>query len=82
MDLIALLIIGGLAGWIAGKLIRGTGFGFVVNIVVGVLGGMVGGKLFALFGVPPGGWLLRLAMAVVGAALLLALIQLVRRPAD
>jgi uncharacterized membrane protein YeaQ/YmgE (transglycosylase-associated protein family) len=79
LDLIALIVTGGLAGWIAGKLLRGEGYGFVINVVVGVIGGMVGGKLLALLRVTPDGWLIELAVAVAGAVLLLAVINLVRR---
>lgn len=79
MELIALIVTGGLAGWIAGKLLRGEGYGFVINVVVGVIGGIVGGKLLALFRATPDGWLIELAVAVVGAVLLLAVINLVRR---
>jgi uncharacterized membrane protein YeaQ/YmgE (transglycosylase-associated protein family) len=79
LDLIALIVTGGLAGWIAGQLLRGEGYGFVINVVVGVIGGMVGGKLLALLRVTPDGWLIELAVAVAGAVLLLAVINLVRR---
>jgi uncharacterized membrane protein YeaQ/YmgE (transglycosylase-associated protein family) len=51
----------------------------VINVAVGVVGGIVGGKLLALFRVSPDGWLIELAVAVVGAVLLLALVNLVRR---
>ena len=79
MEVVGLIISGGLAGWIAGTLMRGAGYGLVVNIVVGVVGGIVGGKLFALLGVGHDGWLIHLATAVVGAMLLLSLLNLARR---
>ena len=80
MEVIGLIVIGGLAGWIAGTLVRGAGYGLVINIVVGVIGGIIGGKLFALLGITQdGGWLVRLALAVVGAVLLLALVNLAKR---
>ena len=84
MELLVLLLTGGIAGWVAGTLLRGAGFGVVINIIVGVIGGIVGGKLFALAGVGPEGWLMELAAAVVGAILLLGLVNLLRRapPAD
>jgi uncharacterized membrane protein YeaQ/YmgE (transglycosylase-associated protein family) len=81
LELIALIVTGGLAGWIAGRLLRGEGYGFVINVVVGVIGGIVGGKLLALFRVAPDSWLIELAVAVAGAVLLLALVSLVRRAA-
>ena len=79
MEVVGLIVTGGLAGWIAGVLLRGAGYGLVVNIVIGVVGGIVSGKLFALMGVVPNGWLVNLATAVVGALLLLSLLSLSRR---
>ena len=81
MELVALIVTSGLAGWIAGRLLRGEGHGFVINVVVGVIGGMVGGKLLGLFRVAPDSRLFELAVAVVGAILLLALVNLARRAA-
>lgn len=80
LELLGLLITGGLAGWIAGRLMRGAGFGVVINVVVGVIGGIIGGKLFDLLGLAGGGWLTDLAMAVIGAVVLLGLVNLLRRP--
>lgn len=55
MGLIAGLIIGGLSGLAAGKIMRGGGFGIVVNIIVGILGGVLGGWLFGLLGISMSG---------------------------
>jgi uncharacterized membrane protein YeaQ/YmgE (transglycosylase-associated protein family) len=80
VEVVGLIVTGGLAGWIAGTLVRGAGYGLVLNIVLGVIGGIVGGKLFALLGiVEDGSWLIRLALAVAGAVLLLALVSLARQ---
>lgn len=79
LEILGLLVTGGLAGWVAGTLMRGSGYGLVVNIVLGIIGGILGGKLFALFGIPVQGWLMELGMAVVGALALLAMVGLVRR---
>ena len=53
MNVIFWLIIGALAGWIAGNLMRGGGFGLVGNIVVGIVGALVGGWVFGLWALPP-----------------------------
>ena len=82
LEVIAIIVTGGLAGWIAAKLVRGSGYGLVVNVVVGIIGGVIGGKLFALLQIPSGGWLVELGMAVLGAVLLLGFVNLVRRPGD
>ena len=79
MELLALVVTGALAGWIAGVLVRGAGLGVVLNLVVGVAGGILGGSLLDLAGVAPRGWLADLALAVVGAALLLVAADLARR---
>ena len=47
MDIILFLLLGALAGWIAGKIMKGSGFGLIGNIVVGVIGAFIGGFLFA-----------------------------------
>jgi uncharacterized membrane protein YeaQ/YmgE (transglycosylase-associated protein family) len=79
VELLALVVTGALAGWIAGVLVRGTGLGVVLNLLVGVTGGVLGGALLDLAGVAPRGWLADLAIAVLGAALLLLVLDLARR---
>ena len=82
LEVIAIIVTGGLAGWIAAKLVRGSGYGLVVNVIVGIIGGVVGGKLFALLEIPVGSWFVELGMAVLGAVLLLGLVNLLRPRAD
>ncbi|MBV8659054.1 MAG: GlsB/YeaQ/YmgE family stress response membrane protein [Burkholderiales bacterium] len=81
MHLIGFLIIGVIAGWLAGKLMQGGGFGFWGDLVVGVVGAFVGGFLFRLLGVggEDGGLIGSLLVAVVGAAILLVVIRLIKR---
>jgi len=69
--LIGFLIIGLLAGWIAGKLTQGGGFGLFGNLIVGVIGALIGGFVFQFFGMSPGGFIGSLVTAVVGAGILL-----------
>ncbi|MGR2739014.1 GlsB/YeaQ/YmgE family stress response membrane protein [Billgrantia sp. Q4P2] len=78
MGLIAWLIIGGLAGWIAGNIMRGGGFGILPNIGVGIVGAVIGGFLFRLLGLQAGGFVGSLVTATVGAVLLLWIISKVR----
>lgn len=80
MSIIWFLIIGVLAGWIAGELTKGSGFGVLGNLVVGVLGALLGGFLFDLFNVSAGGLLGRLVMSVIGAVVMLFILSLVPRP--
>ena len=68
------------AGWLAGMLMRGGGFGILGNIVVGILGAVVGGFLFGLLGLSVSGGLVgSLITAVAGAAILLFIVGLVKK---
>lgn len=73
------ILIGGLAGWLAGLLVRGRGHGIVLNIVVGIVGAIIGSQIYGFFGLATESTSGDLFMAVVGAAVLLGLLQLVRR---
>jgi uncharacterized membrane protein YeaQ/YmgE (transglycosylase-associated protein family) len=82
MGFIAWLIIGAIAGWLAGKILRGSGYGLIGDIVIGIIGGYIGGWLFGVLGLPPiggGTWIGPLITATVGAIVLLLLIRLIRR---
>jgi uncharacterized membrane protein YeaQ/YmgE (transglycosylase-associated protein family) len=69
------LIIGAVAGWLAGKIMRGHGFGLVGDLVVGILGSLVGGFLFRLLGIASFSLIGSLVTATVGAVVLLWLIH-------
>jgi len=74
------LIVGAIAGWIAGEIKRGFGYGLFGNILVGILGAFVGNWLFAQLGVSLGAGLVGVILtAVVGALVLLFVVGLVKR---
>lgn len=74
------IIIGAVAGWLAGNIMRGGGFGLLMNIVVGVVGALIGGWVFDLLGIGTGDGLMgSLITALVGAILLLWVISLSKR---
>jgi uncharacterized membrane protein YeaQ/YmgE (transglycosylase-associated protein family) len=78
--LIAWIIIGLLAGWITGKLMKGPGFGFFMDMVVGLVGALVGGFLsshLGLGGIGEHGLIMSIVIAVIGAVLLTWLVRLV-----
>lgn len=78
--LLVILIIGAIAGWLAGTIMKGGGFGIAGNIVVGIVGAFVGNSLFALLGVTLAGGLLgSIITATIGACVLLFLIRLIKR---
>jgi uncharacterized membrane protein YeaQ/YmgE (transglycosylase-associated protein family) len=74
------LIIGAVAGWLAGKIVEGAGFGLIVDIIVGVVGAFIGGWLAGVLGIDIGGGLIgSLIVAVVGAVILLIVLRLIKR---
>ena len=83
MDITALLIflaIGAIAGWLAGTLMKGGGFGLLGNIIVGILGAVVGGYVFGMLGIAAGGGLIgSIITATVGAALLLLIVKIIKK---
>ncbi|HEY4642518.1 MAG TPA: GlsB/YeaQ/YmgE family stress response membrane protein [Thermoanaerobaculia bacterium] len=79
-SLIWFLIIGAIAGWLAGLVMKGRGFGLLGDIVVGIIGAFLGGWLFGRLGVSFGGGLAgSLIVAFLGAVILLFLVRLIRR---
>ena len=82
MDLTSLLIflaLGAVAGWLAGLIMKGGGFGLIVNIIVGIVGAIVGGWVFSFFGFESTGLVGAMITAVVGAVILLAVIGLFKK---
>ena len=72
MSWIIAIIVGGIAGWLAGKLMKGGGFGLLKNILLGIVGGFVGGWLFGLLGISLfDGWAGDLVEGVIGAVVVL-----------
>jgi uncharacterized membrane protein YeaQ/YmgE (transglycosylase-associated protein family) len=80
MGLIAALIIGAIAGWLAGLIVRGAGFGLIGNIVIGMIGALVAGWLLPQLGVHLGNGTVRdIINATIGAVVVLVILSLVRR---
>ena len=79
-QLIVFLLIGGIAGWLAGLIMKGGGFGIVGNIVAGVIGAVLGGWLFGVLGISVSGqWVGPLVTATAGAVVLVFAIGLLRK---
>jgi uncharacterized membrane protein YeaQ/YmgE (transglycosylase-associated protein family) len=79
MNFLWFALIGLCAGWLAGQLVKGSGFGLVGDIVVGVFGSLLGGYLFSTFGIASGSGLLgSLIVATIGAVVLLFILRLIR----
>jgi len=80
MGILSWIIVGLVAGWLAGVVMKGGGYGLVVDIVLGVLGAIVGGWLFGALGIYPGGGLLgSIIVAFVGAVVLVWVTRLIKR---
>ena len=78
-SLLYFLIIGLVAGFLAGKIMKGKGFGFLGNLVVGVIGAFIGGYVFGLLNIAVSGLIGSLVAALVGAIILLWIISLVKK---
>ncbi|QDY99667.1 GlsB/YeaQ/YmgE family stress response membrane protein [Nitratireductor mangrovi] len=78
-SLIVFIIIGAIAGWLAGMIVKGFGFGLLGNIVVGIVGAFIAGFLFPAIGISLGGGILAAIIhATIGAVILLFIIKLVK----
>ncbi|MEO5584034.1 MAG: GlsB/YeaQ/YmgE family stress response membrane protein [Flavobacteriales bacterium] len=73
------IIIGGIAGWLAGLIMKGQGYGVLVNILLGIVGGLVGGWVFALLGIAATNLIGQLICATLGAVLLIMLARKLRK---
>lgn len=79
-SLLVFLIVGAVAGWLAGQLVKGYGFGLLGNIVVGIVGALIAGWLFPFIGIGLGsGMVGAIIHATIGAVILLVLLRLVKQ---
>ena len=79
-SLIIMLIVGAVAGWLAGLIVRGAGFGLIGNIVVGIIGALVASWILPQLGVSLGGSAFRdIVNATIGAVIVLVILSLIRR---
>ncbi len=79
MNFLWYILIGIAAGWIAGQIMRGGGFGLIVNLIVGIIGGVLGGWIFGLLGMATTGIWGNLISATVGSILLLFIVSLFKK---
>jgi uncharacterized membrane protein YeaQ/YmgE (transglycosylase-associated protein family) len=78
--IIAWLVIGAIAGFLAGKIVEGSGFGLIVDIIVGIVGAVIGGYLVGAMGYAAGGGLIAsIFVAFIGAVVLLLILRLIKR---
>jgi len=80
MGIIVWLIVGAIAGWLAGLIVKGAGFGLIGNIIVGIVGAIVAGWLLPRLGILIGGGIIaEIINAAIGAVIVLAILSLIRR---
>lgn len=73
------IIVGLIAGWLAGRVMKGGGYGVLADIVLGILGGILGGWLFGMMGISAGGTIGSIVVAFIGAVILVGLTRLLKR---
>lgn len=78
-SLIWFLLIGLIAGWLAGRVMRGGGFGVIGDMIVGIIGALIGGWLFGQLGISAGGLIGAIITAFVGAVVLILILRLIKR---
>jgi uncharacterized membrane protein YeaQ/YmgE (transglycosylase-associated protein family) len=81
MEFLWFILIGIAAGWLAGTILKGGGYGLIGDLVVGVIGALLGGWLFGLAGIGAVGLIGQLAVATIGAIVLILLLRLIRKKA-
>jgi uncharacterized membrane protein YeaQ/YmgE (transglycosylase-associated protein family) len=79
MSFIWFILIGLVAGWLAGQVMKGGGYGVLGDIIVGILGALLGGWLFGMLGIGGGGLIGSLIVAFIGACILIWLVRLIKR---
>jgi uncharacterized membrane protein YeaQ/YmgE (transglycosylase-associated protein family) len=78
-NLIWWLLVGLIAGFLAGKVMKGGGYGVLVDIILGLLGAILGGWLFGLLGMGPGGMIWSILVAFVGAVILIWITRMLKK---
>ena len=81
MEFLWFILIGIAAGFLAGQIMKGGGYGLIGDLIVGVIGALLGGWLFGLAGVAAGGLIGQLVVATIGAIVLILLLRLIKKKA-
>jgi uncharacterized membrane protein YeaQ/YmgE (transglycosylase-associated protein family) len=77
--LIGLIVVGLIAGWAAGKIMKGGGYGAVMDIVLGIVGAVVGGWLMGIVGIHAGGFIGTIIIAIIGAIFLIWISRMIKK---
>jgi uncharacterized membrane protein YeaQ/YmgE (transglycosylase-associated protein family) len=79
MGFLTWIIVGLIAGWLAGQVMKGGGYGILVDIILGILGGIIGGWVFGMLGLHAGGLIGAIVVSFVGAVILVWITRLVKK---
>lgn len=80
MGFLAWIVVGLIAGWLAGQVMKGGGYGVLVDIILGILGGILGGWIFSLLGIWQGrGMIGSIIVAFIGAVILVGITRVLKR---
>jgi uncharacterized membrane protein YeaQ/YmgE (transglycosylase-associated protein family) len=80
MGILAWIVVGLIAGWLAGRVMKGGGYGVIVDIILGILGGIVGGWIFGVLGIWHGGGMIgSIIVAFIGAVILVGITRLLKK---
>jgi uncharacterized membrane protein YeaQ/YmgE (transglycosylase-associated protein family) len=80
MGILAWIVVGLIAGWLAGQVMKGGGYGVLVDIILGILGGILGGWIFGRLGIWQGGGMIgSIIVAFIGAVILVAITRMLKR---
>jgi uncharacterized membrane protein YeaQ/YmgE (transglycosylase-associated protein family) len=79
MFLIWWIVVGLIAGWAAGKIMKGGGYGTIMDIVLGIVGGVVGGWILGILGIHAGGFIGSIIVAIFGAVVLIWLSRMIKK---
>ena len=79
MNIIGFLLVGLIAGWLAGMIMKGGGYGVLGDIILGIVGAIIGGYVFGLLGIATYGLIGSIVTALVGAIILIAIVRMIKR---
>lgn len=79
MGFLTWILVGLIAGWLAGQVMKGGGYGILVDIILGILGGIIGGWVFGMLGLHAGGLIGSIVVSFVGAVILVWITRLVKK---
>ena len=79
MNILIWIISGIIAGWLAGMFVKGSGFGIIGDLIIGLIGGLLGGWLFGLLGVSASSWIGQVLVAAAGGVVLVLILRMFRR---